>query len=136
VREDVEPVDRAAPRVVPLLAGLAVDGGGDRGGGLRQRDQPPREGAAELLEGEARQGAAEGRGVGRLLAGEAQGAFEDPPAVGRPPPEAGEIGPAAEQAEERQGEDRGVRVADAPRLTGVVDLGEGVEQPGERGGHP
>jgi hypothetical protein len=78
----------------------------------------------------------DGRGVGRLRAGEAQGVFEDPPMVGGPPLEAGEVGLAAEQAEERQGEDRGERVADASRLAGVVDPSEGVEQRREWSGHP
>ena len=35
VGEDVEHVDRVAVGVVPLLAGLAVDGDGDGRGGLR-----------------------------------------------------------------------------------------------------
>ena len=41
--------------------------------------------------------------------------------------EAGDVGLTTEQAEERQGQHRGERVTDAPRLARVVDLAEGVE---------
>ena len=56
--------------------------------------------------------------------------------VSGPPLEAGEVGLAAEEAEERQGEDRSERVTHAPRLTGVVNLSEGVEQRCNGSGHP
>ena len=134
--EDVEHVDRVAVGVVPLLAGLAVDGDGDGRGGLRQGRDPAGEGVAELLQGELGQGAADRGGVRRLLAGEAQGPLEGPPMVLGPSLQAGHVGLAAEQAEEGQRQHGGVGVADAPGLAGVVDLGEGVEQRREGSGHP
>ncbi len=71
VGEDVEHVDRITLGVVALLAGLAVGGDGEGRGGLRQGGQPAGEAVAELRQGELRGGAAEGRGMGRLLAREA-----------------------------------------------------------------
>lgn len=136
VGEDVEHVDRVAVGVVPLPAGLAVGCGGHGRGGLWEADEPPREGVAELLEREARQGPTDRRGVGRPLAREAEDAAEDPPVVGGPPLQAGEVGLSGEQSEERQGEDRRERMADPPPLTGIVNLGEGVEQRGKSCVHP
>ena len=49
--EDVEHVDRIALGIVPLLAGLAVDGDRDGRGGLRPAGQPAGEDVAELLQG-------------------------------------------------------------------------------------
>jgi hypothetical protein len=128
VGEDVEHVDRVAVGVVPLLAGLAVDG--DRGGvgDAGQGDEPAGEGVAELLQGELRQGAADGRGVRGPLAVEAQGALEAPPMVLGPALQSGQVDLAAEQTEEGEGEHRAIRVANPPGLAGVVDLAEGVEQ--------
>lgn len=56
--------------------------------------------------------------------------------VAGPPLEGGEVGLAAEEAEEREGEDRSERVSHAPRLPGVVDLSEGVEQRRDGSSHP
>jgi hypothetical protein len=100
MREDVEHGDRVAQRVVPLLAGLAVDGGREHGGRFGQCDQLSCECVAELLQGEPRQNAADGRGVRRPVAGEPEILFADPPMIRGPPLEAGEVGLAAGQAEE------------------------------------
>jgi hypothetical protein len=125
-----------SPCVVPLLAGLAVDGDRDGGGGLRHGGHPLREGIAELLEREPGQGAADGRGVWRLLAREAQGALEGLPMVGSPALEGGEVGLAAAQAEERQGEHGREGVAHAPPPAGITDQGECIEAGGKCSGHP
>ena len=72
VGEDVEHVDRIAVGVMSLFASLAIDG---RRNGCQwpgDRDDPTREHVAELLQGELGDGAADGRGVGGLLASEAQ----------------------------------------------------------------
>jgi hypothetical protein len=103
---------------------------------LGQADEPAREGDAELLQVEASQNAADGGGVGRGVAGEAQGVLEGAPVVGGPALDAGEVDLAAKQAEESQGQHRGEGVADAPELAGVVDLSQGVEQRRQGCGHP
>ncbi len=56
--------------------------------------------------------------------------------IAGPALQAGHVGLAAEQAEEDQGQHRGVGVPDPAGLTGVVDLGEGIEQCGDGGRHP
>lgn len=50
--------------------------------------------------------------------------------------QAGHVGLAAEQAQERWRQHGGVGMADAPGLAGVVDQAEGVEQRREGGDHP
>ena len=136
MREDVEHVHGVAVGVAALLAGLAVDGSDDGRGGVRQGGQPAREGVAERLQGEFRHVAADRGGVRRLVSGEAQGTLEDPPMVVGPSLERGEIGLATEQTKEGQRQHRRERVTDAPWLTGVVDLAEGIEQRSDKSGHP
>ena len=136
VGEDVEHVDRLAAGVAPLLAGLAVDGRRDGRQWSGDRDDPTREGVAKLLQRALRRGAADRGGVRRHVAGEAERPFEDLPMIRGPALEAGHVGLATEQSEERQGQEGRVRVADPPRLAGVVDPAKGVEQAGDRSSHP
>src|SRR4051794_6506605 len=97
-------MDRIAVGVVPLFAGLAVDGRGDGRQRPGDRDDPTREYVAELLQGELGHGAAYGRGVWGLLPGKAQRLFEELPMIGSPALEAGHVGLSTEQSEERQGQ--------------------------------
>ena len=134
--EDIEHVNGFAKGVVPLLAGLAVDGR-DRGSGdVRQGHQPSRKGAAELLHGESGKDAAEGRGVRGISGLKAQRILEGGPMVQRPSLQAGHVGLTTEQAEKGQCEDRGEGMADAASLAGIRDLSERVDQRRKGCGHP
>jgi hypothetical protein len=136
VRKDVEPMDRIALGVVPLLAGLAIDGGRDGRRGLKLARQPTREDVAELLQRALRQGTADRGGMRRLLSCEAQGVLEGSPMVFGPTLDAGQVGLAAEQAQKAKRQQGRIGVADSARLARVVDQGKGVAQGIDLSSHP
>jgi hypothetical protein len=126
--EDVEQVDRVACGIMALLVGLAIDGDDLTVPLSDHAAEPQGEGLLELGQREAGQDATEGRGMRRVLAGEAQGAAESVPVVAGPALQGGQFGLTAHQAQQRQGQDRSEGVADAAGFAGVGDPTQGIEQ--------